>query len=122
MENTFYQKLLSTTRSEWEAERSSLQSSILRALNNRPGTIESYDLVEQGIQSAQARIIEIDDILDRHYTDMCIRCAYKTPTEHHAEQAKGCIKCFEEAIYRAIENLDEEDRERFERQLIDEGE
>lgn len=122
MDNEFYQKLLTTTRSEWEAERVSLQSSILHGLNSKASSFESRELIEKGINAAQERIDYIDSVLDKHYTDMCIRCAHKTPTEHHAEQAKGCIKCFEVSIYNAIANLDDEDRERVERQLIDEGE
>lgn len=109
--------MMAKSRSEWEADIEQHRSNIsyheetwkmMMGLN--------ADAHKSAIENHKEKIAYIEEVLDRWYSDMCIRCAHKTPVATYCGQA-NCMNCMKNIIYRVIGEMNDEERADFEERL-----
>lgn len=109
---TVEEEMLKTrSRASWEADRLKINGYIQK-LESQQGDID-----EELLRMYNDRIQYIDNVLDRHYTDMCIRCAHKNPKREYDSVNLNCMNCMKNIIYRVIAEMTDEERADFEERL-----
>ncbi len=113
--------MLSKTRQDWLNEQQDLQAKLLTRydMQSKAKAVETIVLMTKDIQAIQNRISYIEELLERWYTDMCIRCAKLTEVDTYCGQPKNCKHCISLWIHNALSNLSDEDLEALDRQLTD---
>ena len=101
-EDKINERLIATkTRQDWLKKRKQLLLEISEKIK-----LQSVDMFSE-IKIIQEKIDYIDEILERWYSSMCIRCGKYTDVETYCGTPSNCKHCITEWIHRALATLDE---------------